>query len=232
MPTPTAGILIEPNDSIRIGLSWRREAKLYYTQPTNIDLGDIGNLNLDVTGLARYWPDVFSAGLSVKPTSRWLISAQVNYLRWSQSPNDQASVKVTPSKGIIDGLGLGSILGFTSQDARPGFSDILVPLIGIEYVANDVLTLRTGAWVRPAVTPDQNGTTNYLDNFTESVSAGVSFRFLDPLKVFTDPVTFDLGGQSIFANERTNRKQAADPVGGASYGGVLYSVSAMLRYLY
>jgi long-subunit fatty acid transport protein len=141
-------------------------------------------------------------------------------------------VKVTPSGGLISGFGLDSILGFGSQDAHPGFSDILVPHLGIEYAASDLFTVRAGGWMRPAVTPDQNGTTNYLDNFTEAISAGLSFRFLDPLEVFTDPVTLDVGGQLIFANERTSKKQPADPTGGASYGGQLYSFSGMLRYLY
>lgn len=230
--TPTAGILIEPGDSLKIGLSWRRESRLYYTQPTNIDLGDLGALKLDVQGLAQYWPDVFSAGISVKPTRKLMIAAQVDYLRWSKSPNDQVSVKVTPSGAVLAGLGLDSLLGFGSQDAHPGFSDILEPHLGLEYAATDSFTFRAGAWVRPPVTPDQNGTTNYLDNFTEAVSAGLSFRFVDPLRVFTDPVTFDLGGQVIFANERSNKKQAADPTGSASWGGVLYNFSAMLRYLY
>jgi long-subunit fatty acid transport protein len=232
IPTPTAGILIEPGDTIKLGLSWRRESRLYYTQPTTIDLGDIGALKLDVQGIAQYWPDVFSAGISIKPTSRLLIAAQVDYLRWSKSPNDQVSVKVTPSGTVLAGIGLDSLLGFGSQDAHPGFSDILEPHLGVEYAANDVITVRAGGWMRPPVTPDQNGTTNYLDNFTEAVSGGVSFRFIDPLRVFTDPVTFDLGGQVIFANERSDRKQAADRTGSASWGGVLYNFSAMLRYLY
>lgn len=233
VPTPTAGILIEPTDSIKLGLSWRRESRLYYTQPTNIDLGDIGALKLDVQGLAQYWPDVFSAGISIKPTRRVLIAAQVDYLRWSKSPNDQVSVKVTPSGTVLAGLGLDALLGFSSQDARPGFSDILEPHLGVEYMATDLLTLRAGAWVRPPVTPDQNGTTNYLDNFTEAVSGGLSFRFTDPLRVFTDPVTLDLAGQFIFANERSDRKaQLANPSGSASWGGMLYNFSAMLRYLY
>ena len=232
VPTPTAGILIEPTDNLKLGLSWRRESRLYYTQPTTIDLGDLGALKLDVQGIAQYWPDVFSAGVSFKPTSRLLIAAQVDYLRWSKSPKDQVTVTVTPKGQVLAALGLDSLLGFGSQDARPGFSDILEPHLGVEYAATDFLTVRGGAWVRPPVTPDQRGTTNYLDNFTEAVSAGLSFRFADPLRVFTDPVTFDLGGQLIFANERSDKKQGADPTGSASWGGVLYNFSAMLRYLY
>ena len=232
VPTPTAGILIEPSDSLKLGLSWRRESRLYYAQPTTIDLGDLGALKLDVQGLAQYWPDVFSAGVTVKPTSRLLVSLQVDYLRWSRSPNDQVSVKVAPSGTVLTGLGLDALLGFSSQDARPGFSDILEPHLGVEYAASETFTFRAGGWVRPPVTPEQNGTTNYLDNFTEAVSAGLSIRFVDPLRVFTDPVTFDLGGQLIFANERHDRKQPADPTGSASWGGTLYNFSAMLRYLY
>jgi len=233
VPTPTAGLLIEPNDSVKIGFSWRKESELYYEQPTGLDLGDLGALNLSVHGLAQYWPHVFSLGVSVKPTSRLLVSGQVDYLLWHRAPNDQVSVGVsTGTTGVIAGLGLGDLLGFQSADAAPGFSDVLVPHLGIEYVASEVLTLRVGGGVRPAVTPDQNGTTNYLDNFTETVAAGLSVRFTDPLKVFTDPVTLDLGASMLFANERQSRKQAADPTGNSSYGGQLFTLSAMLRYLY
>ena len=52
------------------------------------------------------------------------------------------------------------------------------------------------------------------------------------LQVFSEPVHFDLGGQVIIANERSDRKQAADPTGSSTWGGTLFSFSAMLRYLY
>jgi hypothetical protein len=102
----------------------------------------------------------------------------------------------------------------------------------VEYVAGDAVTLRAGGWVRPSVIPDQNGATNYLDNFTECVSAGATLSFKDPLEVFSEPVHFDLGGQLILANQRSDKKQAVDPTGNAVWGGSLFSFSAMLRYLY
>lgn len=232
VPTPVAGILIEPNDSIKIGFSWRKESELYYEQPTNLDLGDLGALNLNVHGIAQYWPHVFSLGVAVKPTSRLLVSVQADYLLWHKAPRDQVFVSVSAGGGVIGGLGLSDLLGFQAADAAPNFSDVLVPHLGVEYGVNDVLTLRIGGGVRPAVTPDQSGTTNYLDNFTETISGGLSVRFNDPLKVFTDPVTFDIGASVMIANERTNQKQSADPTGGASYGGQLFTLAAMLRYLY
>ena len=232
VPTPTAGILIEPNDSLKIGFSWRREAQLYYTQPTVLDLGDLGALNLDVKGYAQYWPDTFSLGVSIKPTRRFMVSIQADYLRWSKAPNDQVSVNVIPSGDVFKALGLDALLNVKSADAKMGFANIVIPRLGVEWMPGDVLTLRGGVWVRPAVTPDQTGNTNYLDNFTESFSLGASFRFHDPLQVFTEPVTFDLAGQLIVANERTSKKQAADPVGTSTFGGNLVNFSAMLRYLY
>ena len=87
--------------------------------------------------------------------------------------------------------------------------------------------------MRPPVTPDQVGTTNYLDNFTECFSGGATIKFKDPLQVFTDPVALDLGLAFMIANERTTTKtQPTDATGGASYGGSLFTLSAMLRYLY
>lgn len=233
VPTPTAGILIEPGDRVKIGLSWRKESQLYYEQPTHIDLGDLGALKLDVSGLAQYWPHVFSGAVSIKVTPRLLVAVQADYYLWSRAPNDQVHVTVTPSGAVLTALGLDALLKVDSADAKMGFANILIPHLAVEYQAADWLALRAGAFVRPAVTPDQSGTTNYLDNFSESVSAGLTFRFTDPLDVFSDPVSFDLGAQVIKANERTSTKlQTTDPTGSSTYGGTLFSFAAMLRYLY
>ena len=233
VPTGIAGILIQPANWLNIGLSWRQESSLYFEQPTDIDLGDIGDLKLGVNGIAQYWPHVFSGGFTVKPTSKLLVSAQVDYLLWHRAPQDQVQVTITPSGPVLDGLGLSSVLGFGSQDAHPQFANIFIPRLGVEYAAREWLTVRGGAWLRPAVTPDQIGTTNYLDNFTESVSAGVTFRFKDPLEVFSDPVAFDVAGAFMHANERVSQKtQQLDPTGSYSFGGNLVTMSAMLRYLY
>lgn len=232
VPTPTAGILLEPGDRVKIGFSWRKEAQLYYTQPTSIDLGDLGALKLDVAGLAQYWPHVFSGAVSIKFSERLTVVAQADYYLWSRAPNDQVSVKVTPTGAVFTALGLDSLLSVSSADAKMGFANILIPHLAAEYQAAGWLALRGGAWVRPAVTPDQDGTTNYLDNFTEGVAAGATFKFTDPLEVFTEQVSFDLGGQLMIANQRSNQKQAADPTGSSTWGGTLVSFAAMLRYLY
>jgi hypothetical protein len=232
VPTPTAGILIEPSDSLKIGFSWRKEAQLYYQQPTTIDLGDLGALKLDVNGMAQYWPHVFSLGASFKPDRRVMISVQTDYLLWSSAPNDQVHVKVTPTGNVLQALGLDSLLSMESTDARMGFSNILIPHLAIEITPVEIVTLRAGGWLRPSVIPDQNGTSNYLDNFTYCAAAGATLRFRDPLDVFTELVQFDLGAQLIIAKERSDKKQAVDPTGSATWGGNLFSFSAMLRYQY
>jgi long-subunit fatty acid transport protein len=232
VPIPTAGILIEPGERVKIGFSWRKEAQLYYEQPTNIDLGALGAVKLDVDGLAQYWPHVFSGAVSIKFSRRLSVTAQADYYLWSRAPNDQVHVKVTPTGAVLTSLGLDSLLSVNSTDAKMGFANILIPHLAGEYQAADWLALRAGAWVRPAVTPEQNGTTNYLDNFTESVAAGATFRFTDPLQVFSELVSFDVGAQMMIANPRSTKKQALDPTGNSTYGGTLLSVAAMLRYLY
>ncbi len=232
--TPSLGILIEPTDALKIGFSWRKESQLFYAQPTDINLGDIGDLKLDVQGIAQYWPHVFSAGASYRTLeNKLLVSFQLDYLVWNRAPRDQVQVTITPSGPVLDGLGLSDILGFKSQDVSPGFVNILVPHLGVEYQAAEMVTLRAGASVRPPVTPDQVGTTNYYDNFTETFSGGATFRFTDPLKVFTEAVSFDVGFSVMIANERqASKTQSADATGGASYGGALFTASGMLRYLY
>ena len=233
VPEPLAGILVEPADWLKIGFSWRKEAQLYYEQPTDLNLGDIGDLKLDVRGIAQYWPHVFSLGATVKPGKRWMVSLQADYLLWNKAPRDQVYVAINPSGAVLSGLGLDSVLAFGATDAPPGFVNILIPRVGVEWAVNDWVTLRCGVSARPPITPDQVGTTNYLDNFTETFSAGLTFKFIDPLRVFTDPVSFDLGAALMIANERqTTKSQAIDATGDQAYGGSLFSVSAMLRYLY
>ena len=233
IPEPIAGILVEPNDWLKFGFSWRKSAQLYYAQPTDINLGDLGDLQLNVQGIAQYWPHVFSLGTTLKPLTRWMFSFQVDYLLWSKAPRDQVNVAIEPSGAVLSGLGLDAVLGFGSNDAAPGFSNILIPRFGVEYTASDWVTLRGGLSARPAITPDQVGTTNYLDNFTETIAGGVTFKFKDLLQVFPDPVSLDLGGSLMIANNRTNvKRQTVDPTGGASFGGTLLTMGAMLRYLY
>lgn len=230
---PMAGVLVEPCDWLKIGFSWRDESELYYTQPTTLDLGDIGKLVLNVAGYAQYWPHVFSLGTTVKPTKRLSVAFQLDYLLWSKAPNDQVYVQIAPTGPVLDGLGLSTVLGFGANDARMGFSNIIVPRLGLEYAATEWLTVRGGAYVRPPVTPDQTGSTNYLDNFTENFSAGATIKFDDPLRVFTEPVHFDLGAALLVANDRqTLKAQAVDATGNYSYGGTIFSFGAMLRYLY
>src|SRR5207249_6287954 len=127
------------------------------------DLGDLGALDLGVTGLAQYWPHVFSLGVSVKPTRRWQITAQVDYLLWENAPNDQVQVTMTPTGNVLQALGLDQLLSMQSSDAKMGFKSIFVPHLAVEYLPTDFLTLRAGGYVRPSVIPDQNGVTNYLD---------------------------------------------------------------------
>ncbi len=232
-PRPMASLLIEPNDWLRIGFSWRMETSLYYAQPTDLNLGDIGDINLNVEGTAQFWPHVFSLGVAFKPTKHWNITLQADYLLWQRASRDQVQVAITPSGPVLDGLGLSDILGFGSADPATGFANIIQPRLAAEWYATDNVTLRGGVWVRPAITPDQTGTTNYLDNFTESVSLGFTYKFPDLLKIFPDPVSLDLAVSSIFANERSYAKrQATDATGGASFGGSIWTVGAGLRYQY
>ncbi len=230
---PILGIQIAPTDWLKFGFSWRDESELYYTQPTTIDLGDLGALQLNVAGYAQYWPHVFSFGTSVQATRRLAIDFQLDYEIWGNAPNDQVNVQIVPTGAVLSGLGLSSVLGFGSNDPPMAFSNIFIPRLGVEFAAADFLTLRGGAYIRPPVTPDQTGTTNYLDNFTENFSAGATFKFDDPLRVFTEPVQFDVGMALLVANDRTTTKsQVADATGNYSYGGSIFSFGAMLRYLY
>jgi hypothetical protein len=126
------------------------------------------------------------------------------------------------------------VLSFGSVDGDPGLANILIPRVGVEWSPSEWFTARGGFSLRPPVTPDQVGTTNYLDNFTETLAGGFTLRFRDPLQVFTDPVALDVGGSLVIANRRSQTKvrAAANLTGDAEFGGVVITLGAMLRYLY
>lgn len=228
---PNVGVIVTPLDRLRLGFVFRGSSRLDISQPTVLGLGDMGTLNLLIEGTVHYTPQQFGFGATFDVLERLSLSLDLRYHRWSQAPHPAVSVKVGLDGEVPEGLGLDEVMAFETNDAPPGFQDILVSALAVEYTFPDESTQVRGgyAW-RPSYVPDQVRRTNYLDASSHLLGVGATFRFHDPTGIFSQPLMLDLAAQGQFLQSRLAKKQAGDLVGDYMYGGFVGAASAGIRY--
>lgn len=228
---PNLGLIVTPTDRWRVGFVFRGSNRLDISQPTILGLGDIGTLDLLIEGTVHYTPQQFGLGATFDVNERLSVSADFRYHRWSQAPHPAVSVKVGLDGEVPEGLGLDEVMAFETNDAPPGFQDVLVSALAVEYTFPDEVTQVRGgyAW-RPSYVPDQVHKTNYLDASSHLLGVGATFRFHDPTRIFSQPLMLDIAAQGQFLQGRLAKKQGGDLVGDYMYGGFVMAASAALRY--
>ncbi|MBS2026800.1 MAG: outer membrane protein transport protein [Deltaproteobacteria bacterium] len=225
-----AGLTLIPLSNLRIGFCWRQSMDLNYELPTNIALGDVGSLFLDVKGVVFFTPNEFTLGVHYAPIPSVTLDADLEYARWSAAPNPAAAIQVKFSGVLASGLGLTDALAMSSQDAPPGFEDILIPRFGVEWRVVDSVDLRGGYYFRPTMVPLQNGLTNILDGPTHVLSGGIGFRFMSPMETMTEPVEIDAVFQYGIIGQRHADKTETNPDPPYSYSGQTEVFAIDLRY--
>jgi long-subunit fatty acid transport protein len=177
-PTWNLGVLWEPTDWFAWGAVYQSEAKMHlqgkytlkYTEnwqgfwqgfdnslvgaifnpitPDGVDK-EVGNVSLDLT-----YPQHFSTGIKLKPTSKWQVNFDVkwtDYAAWNkfelQFDRD------------LDFLKIASLLspdGATSNSITldRGYKSVWSWALGVQYEVNDRLSLRAGYEPRPSAIPD------------------------------------------------------------------------------
>lgn len=225
-----AGLTFMPTHNFQFAFSYRGAMELDYELPTDIQLGDLGTLTLDVKGVTFYTPHEVTLGVKWDPIPELTLTADLEYAIWSKAPNPAVSVSVRFSGDLAQGLGLDQALKLDSQDAPNGFVDILIPRIGLEYRIGENFTARAGYFFRPTMVPEQNGLTNLLDGPTHVISAGLGVSFMSPLGALAEPVRIEAVFQHGFVGSRDAQKSAANPLPSYSYGGQTEVFAIDLRY--
>ena len=223
-PSYVLGLLAQPSPAWRIGLVWRGEEAIRTDVPTIFELQSLGTLQIQTAGTALYYPHVLSLGASW--TGRVRVLAQVDAQLWSAAPSEEVQFAILPTGQVLTDTGLSDLLGYDAPPHPPGFRTVLVPRVAVELGGPWATTLRAGAAFKPAVTPDQIALTSYLDNPTLQAGFGAARDFAGGLSVEAA-----VGATVLF--ERTMAKaSASNPTGGASFGGALWTGSAMVHYAY
>ncbi len=238
---PSFGLLYAPGPW-RFGLTWREEFSL------SIDLavavrGDVvfgdqqtviaedGSFSVRSVNTNLFSPRQIALGGAYE-AERWMVSADLTWLQWSQFPTPTSTVTVN-----LDVPGLPLEIPPSAVPEDPNFRDILVPRVGAEWVAVDGeqvgVTLRGGYFYEPTPAPDQRGATNFVDNDKHGLSAGLGLRFSDWTEIFPRPIVLDLAVQYIVMPQRVYQKDdPADPVGDYTAQGHLLGGALTCRFLF
>jgi long-chain fatty acid transport protein len=223
----TAGVLVRPTETVRLGLSWRDALALDYHLRTRIDIKDVGALDADISGTSLYTPAQLTGAVAWSPRPDLMLAFDVVYAWWSDAPDPTARFDVT-----LDGAPLGQ--GAVSAGSPPvslGAVDTLSPRLGVEWRPIGVVAVRAGYQLSPTPLPAQTERTNYIDSTAHQMTLGTGYAFADPLAIHAAPLTVDFAAQWTHLASRDHDKRASDdPMGDFEASGEIFAFTLTLRH--
>lgn len=236
----TVGALYR-GDGWRVGATWREDFSLKLDLDVRVtgrvlsapDLAVVpeGLFLLRSINDNLYSPQQVFAGVAVE-VGDWLIAADVGWLDWSAFPSPTARLELA-----LELAPLSFDLPLPAEPLAPGFDDIFVPRLGVEWRALTGewggLDLRAGGFYEPSPAPSQPGVTNYVDSDKIAGAIGFGVRVADPSGVFPKPLQVDVAGQVIRMRARSYHKSdPADAIGDYTAEGWAYGITAGLGLVF
>ncbi len=244
---PQAGIAWEVNEFLALALVYRHSFILDVDQrfQINADLGNPGQVPIakgaslveqaQSVDLFQPWQVVLGGALRWPSYPRLLLSADLTFARWSDMP--------VPAGRLTLMLDIGSLNSFVHLPPpptypSPGFHDILIPAVGVEWRALDsackdrlALDLRAGYRYEASPVPGQQGASTFgdADKHTFSLGAGVELRRL--FSVLPKPIELDAFVAVTYLPERDfNKDDPRSLVGDFTVSGTVFQVGGQLRW--
>lgn len=165
----TFGVLVKPSDRVSFGLTVRTPSKVTFKGDGNISnltmLGLSGASKLERSITFPLW---IAGGVAVRPMDRLLLTADVQWSKWSVVKSLETTFADPAWKAMMAMSGRDSQKMDWSNKAQIRF--------GAEYAASDALALRAGYYDDPTPAPDT--TLNILlPSYTFNViTAGVGYK--------------------------------------------------------
>ncbi len=202
MATPEIGIIGKPSRMVDIGLAYRARNASGLKGVTTFSLNGKQITSETNDEKVVTTPSQIVAGVSVKPSARLRINADLTYSLWSDSD-------VTDTEG--DPLSA---------------TDTLEPSIGVQYQLTKDWALRGGYRYAPSPLPAQTGQTNFIDSDRHIISLGAGYGF----GWFSPNIrsVLDLFVQLQQLTGRNNAKQPAYE--SYSSGGSVWSMGIALTF--
>ncbi len=223
----TAGLLVRPDDRLRIGASYREALALDYHLLTDIGIQGAGRLVADISGTALYTPEQYTLAVGADPLPGLTATLDLVWARWSRAPDPTAQFDVT-----LDGAPVGlDPIAARSDEVDLGAVDTLSPHLGLEWRPTRAWAFRSGYAYLPTPLPAQTGRANHVDGDVHQFGLGAGFTFADPLAVHESPLTVDLVGQlSYMPDRRMEKADEADLVGSYAAGGHIWRMALNVRH--
>jgi long-subunit fatty acid transport protein len=241
---PTLGRARGPFDALpglRLGLTYRGALELDYRLPVQIDIEQLGLLDVLVEGVSLYTPHQVAAGLGWEsapaPEQGLSLEAGLTWERWSLAPPAGARFRLAIDDSNVrpptDPQDLPVDFIDVKSDPIPlGALDTLSPRAGLEWRPTQNLAVRSGYIYRPTPLPKPIYQTNAIDAEAHVMSLGVGVAFGDPLGAEAAPLNLDVSLQWTHLPARRVDKDplAGAPQGAYLAGGDLWHISLDLRH--
>lgn len=235
------GMAYELRPWLRVGFSYRGGVQPNTDLSIHIE-GDIGADNRDPivadavvfirsASLSHFQPAQFNLGFDARLSHTLTLAGDLSYHRWSQYEN--------PAADLTTELELGEFNDFVDPPspivlAPTNFHDILIPRLGIEWLArkrsSSLLHLRAGYYYEPSPAPEQIGVTNFVDNDKHTATMGAGLT-LPRWGALLRPLSFDAAFAVTSMEQRGHRKLSpVDPVGDYRSDGTVWQVRTTARF--
>jgi long-chain fatty acid transport protein len=190
-----------------------------------------GRLDLRSVSQDLFQPIQITAGFAAQLTPRWLLAFDVGYHRWSTFDNPTAHIDIE-----LDIKDFNDLVMIPPQKPLPpaNLHDIIVPRLGVEWRGTPgrrTWAARGGYAYEPAVTPEQTGESNFIDNDKHTLSLGGGVEWPGLGGVILKPVSLDAFVAVTVLAPRTHHKLSpVDPVGDYRASGWVIAAGLSSRW--
>ncbi len=241
---PQLGILWEATSNLTVSLVYRHSFRLDLQQgfEINADIGDPGqvpivkaaSLNEIARSVDLFQPWQVVAGAAAR-FGRVLVSFDLTFARWSEQPPPASNFTLEIDLGQLSDL---VKIPKSVAYPDPGFRDLLIPAVGVEWralegAARDRLALdvRAGYRYEASPVPAQLGESSFGDANKHTISCGLGLELRKLGRVLMQPLAIDGFSAVTVLPERSFYK--LDPrsaVGDFTVRGLVWQAGGQVRW--
>jgi long-subunit fatty acid transport protein len=238
---PHAGVAWRVLPWLQLGVSYRGGFRLVIDQTVKVrgDIGppgeapvvEDGHLNLRSVSQDLFQPMQVTAGLAAQLTPRWLLAFDLLYQRWSEFDNPSSHVDIELDIKQFNDL---VMIPPARELPIPHLHDIVVPRLGVEWRGRPgarTWSARGGYVYEAAVSPEQRGEANFIDNDKHTVALGGGIEWRGLGGVLLKPFSLDAFVSYTYLVPRDHHKLSpVDPIGDYTAKGYAVAAGVMSRW--
>lgn len=166
------GILVTPSKKFSFGLAFRSGVKV--DESGDAELENIAPALQPLFGGSQFktdahttldFPDIVSLGFAYRPTEKLTLGLDFEWVGWSSFDKLNLDFENEVPGG-----------GFSDASTILDWKDIWMVKIGLEYLLNNRISLRTGYGYSETFAPDNTLSPGYLDSDKNNLSIGLGYR--------------------------------------------------------